>query len=129
MNTKTTTKERNNTYVKQWQKNNKKWLKCYRADKSTIKRSETIYNKVIDALSCATNTFDNSTEQWYTYNEIHSALDKMHPCRGKDIILMRYGLDGNGEKTYRKIGRMLGVSGTRIQQIEKRAIERLRNLI
>lgn len=43
------------------------------------------------------------------------------------VIKMRYGIDGEKELTYTEIGKIFGVSKTRIQQIEITAMQRLRS--
>ncbi len=51
-----------------------------------------------------------------------SCLDK----REKQIIKMRYGLDGNDELTQRDIAKRLGISRSYVSRIEKAALEKLR---
>lgn len=46
--------------------------------------------------------------------------------REKEIIRMRYGLDGGKEVTQRDIGNLLGISRSYVSRIEKRALEKLR---
>jgi len=46
--------------------------------------------------------------------------------RDKYVLVRRYGLDGEGGRTVREIGRELGISGQRVNQIERAAIRRLR---
>ena len=46
--------------------------------------------------------------------------------RTVSIISMRFGLDGQGERSYAEIGRKYGVTGTRIRQIEGRALRAVR---
>ena len=45
--------------------------------------------------------------------------------REKDIIIMRYGLDGNDEITQKEIARTLGISRSYVSRIEKRATTKL----
>lgn len=47
--------------------------------------------------------------------------------REKFILIHRYNLDGNGIKTKTEIGKELDISRERVRQIEKRALEKLRN--
>lgn len=46
--------------------------------------------------------------------------------RDEHILTLRYGLDGQGERTLDEIGKRLNISKERVRQIEERAIERLR---
>ena len=47
--------------------------------------------------------------------------------REKFILIHRYGLDGNEIETKTEIGKQLGLSRERVSQIEKRALEKLRD--
>lgn len=47
--------------------------------------------------------------------------------REKFILIHRYNLDGHGIKTKTEIGKQLGISRERVRQIEKRALEKLRD--
>ena len=49
--------------------------------------------------------------------------------RDKDIIVMRYGLDGNDEKTQKEVAEVLGISQSYISRIEKKVIKRLKNIV
>ncbi len=46
--------------------------------------------------------------------------------REKEIILLRFGLDGRQEYTQKEVADMLGISQSYISRLEKRIIERLR---
>ncbi len=59
--------------------------------------------------------------------QVHSALKELS-ARERDVILMRYGLLDGRNHTLEEIGKALGLTRERIRQIEKEAIERLRNL-
>ena len=45
--------------------------------------------------------------------------------REKDIIIMRYGLDGNDEITQKEIAKTLGISRSYVSRIEKRATTKI----
>ena len=49
--------------------------------------------------------------------------------RDKDIIIMRYGLDGNDEKTQKEVAEILGISQSYISRIEKKVIKRLKSIV
>jgi len=59
---------------------------------------------------------------------LHNALCKLAP-REQEIISMRYGLDGNDEKTQKEVADQLGISQSYISRLEKRIIHRLRKEI
>ena len=61
-------------------------------------------------------------------HDIQSMLKQLMP-KERDVLIMRYGLDNNGEKkTLDEIGSHYGVSRERIRQIENRAISKLKKL-
>ena len=45
--------------------------------------------------------------------------------REKDIIIKRYGLDGNAEITQKEIAKKLGISRSYVSRIEKRALTKM----
>ena len=56
---------------------------------------------------------------------LHRALDEL-PERERDILKLRYGLDGDPDpKSLEEIGRTLGLTRERVRQIEAQALERL----
>lgn len=69
-----------------------------------------------------TNTFLKTEDQ----KKIRQLVDAILPKREKQIIYLRYGLDGREEMTQREIGNMLGISRSYVSRIEKRALKMLR---
>mgnify|MGYP004517142919 CR=1 FL=1 len=62
--------------------------------------------------------------------KILDELARIYGKRGqrfKQVIIMRYGLDGKGTRTQEEVGKILGVGGSRIYQIEDTAIRCLRS--
>lgn len=59
---------------------------------------------------------------------LRNALDKLTP-REKNIISMRFGLNGGEEKTQKEVADMLGISQSYISRLEKRIIFRLKKEI
>ena len=57
-----------------------------------------------------------------------SALARM-PVPQADALVLRYGLDGGPERSYREIGRQLAVSGHTARALVERAQARLRRLL
>lgn len=55
-------------------------------------------------------------------------IDKLNK-RDKEIMVLRYGLDGHVEKTQKEVADILGISQSYISRIEKKVIKRLRMLI
>lgn len=58
-------------------------------------------------------------------DELMAALDELTP-REKDVILLRYGLDGDEPRTLEEVGRALEVTRERVRQIESSALTKLR---
>ncbi len=61
-------------------------------------------------------------------NLLASALDKLG-TRERDIITMRFGLDGQPEKTQKEVADMMGISQSYISRLEKKIISRLKREI
>ena len=49
--------------------------------------------------------------------------------RDKEIMMMRYGLLGQEEKTQKEVAELLGISQSYISRIEKKIIKRLKSVI
>jgi RNA polymerase primary sigma factor len=48
--------------------------------------------------------------------------------RERDVLVFRFGLDGEEPKTLNEIGKILGISRERVRQIEKSALKKLRKI-
>ena len=49
--------------------------------------------------------------------------------RDKQIIMLRYGLNGNDELTQKEVAELLGMSQSYISRIEKKVINKISNMI
>ena len=58
-------------------------------------------------------------------DELDAALDELTP-REREVIRLRYGLDGNEPRTLEEVGRTLEVTRERVRQIESSALVKLR---
>ena len=56
------------------------------------------------------------SEQMYKY------LDECLTDREKEIIIMRYGLNGTAPHTQREVAKLLGISRSYVSRIEKKAL-------
>ena len=73
-------------------------------------------------------TPDNQVAQDNLLSDVRKILNQLSQ-KEKDVLIMRYGLDDNGQKkTLDEIGTRYGVSRERIRQIENRAIAKLKKL-
>ena len=50
------------------------------------------------------------------------------PEREREVVTLRYGIDGNEPRTLEEIGRRLGLTRERVRQIELDSLRRLANL-
>lgn len=77
------------------------------------------------------------TDNDSVYNLIEDEVDKQLlilamkklSIREKEIVELRYGLTGSGEKTQKEVADMLGISQSYISRLEKRIIKRLKKEI
>jgi RNA polymerase sporulation-specific sigma factor len=77
------------------------------------------------------------TENDVVYNLIEDEVDKQLLLvamkklsdREKEIVNLRFGLNGKGEKTQKEVADMLGISQSYISRLEKRIIKRLKKEI
>ncbi len=57
-----------------------------------------------------------------------AAIDKL-PEREREIIVLRFGLQGRQEQTQKEVADKLGISQSYISRLEKRIIDRLKREI
>lgn len=77
------------------------------------------------------------TDNDVVYNLIEDEVDKQLLLlamkklseREKEIVKLRFGLNGKGEKTQKEVADMLGISQSYISRLEKRIIKRLKKEI
>ena len=86
-------------------------------------------SKIADFIVDETHlTPDSKVTQENLLEDVQKMLNQLNP-KEKDVLIMRYGLDNNGQKkTLDEIGSRYGVSRERIRQIETRAIAKLKKL-
>lgn len=60
--------------------------------------------------------------------KLHEYILQLSDPRERQIIILRYGLDGKNPLTQRQIAQMLGISRSYISRIEKRAVDKLRRM-
>ena len=56
-------------------------------------------------------------------------IDSVLTRREADIIIMRYGLDGKKPRTQRETADICGISRSYVSRIEKKALEKLREVL
>jgi RNA polymerase primary sigma factor len=55
---------------------------------------------------------------------VRRSVERLHR-RDRDVLRLRYGLDGGGERTLGAVGEAVGLSPERVRQLEAAALERL----
>lgn len=79
----------------------------------------------IDIISCD----DTIAEEIYSKINCKKAVDVIKnelTKREKEIVVLRYGLDGKPSKTQREIAKMLNISRSYVSRIEKAALEKIK---
>lgn len=71
-----------------------------------------------------TRDLESETEKKLLLEEIEKLDD-----RDKQIMILRYGLNGNEERTQKEVAEQLGISQSYISRIEKKVIRRLKNIV
>lgn len=71
-------------------------------------------------------TTEEIVEKKLIKEEIEKCLDKLKPREAK-VLELRFGLDGERERTLEEIGKIYGVTRERIRQIEAKALRKLRH--
>jgi len=70
---------------------------------------------------------DNVFSVLKLHDEIESALNKL-PKREREIVCMRFGVDGGETATLEEVGNKYRISRERVRQIQERAIARLKQI-
>lgn len=60
-------------------------------------------------------------------SKLYDALDEILTQREKEVIIMRYGLNGSEPLPQREIAAKLDISRSYVSRIEKKALEKLKN--
>ena len=71
-----------------------------------------------------TKPLEDETDKYLMYKEVNK-LNK----RDKEIIELRYGLNGKKEMTQKEVANLLGISQSYISRIEKKVIKKLSSII
>lgn len=81
-----------------------------------------------DVLGTDENIVEKEYEDMVDKECLKKEIDNL-PDRDKEILSLRYGLNGKDEYTQKEVADMLGISQSYISRIEKKAIKRLKNLM
>ena len=61
--------------------------------------------------------------------QLHRALDSCLTEQEKQVVVLRYGLDGQPPKRQREVAQITGISRSYVSRIEKKALEKLRRAL
>ena len=79
----------------------------------------------LDVLGTENDTIYRDLEDQVDRKLLYKALEKLSE-REKIIMELRFGLNGQEERTQKDVADMLGISQSYISRLEKRIIKRLR---
>ena len=82
--------------------------------------------RLMDLLSVEEN-FDDVLDKKMNLQKIHKYINDALSNREKEIIFLRYGLDGKKPLPQREVADMMNISRSYVSRIEKKALEKLRN--
>lgn len=81
---------------------------------------------LMDILACEDDMFDTLSAVEMQKN-VRLYVDSVLDEREREVIHLRYGLDGASPLTQREVAAKCGISRSYVSRIEKKAIEKLRN--
>lgn len=81
-----------------------------------------------DVLGTDENIVTKPIEDELDKHLMYKEVSKL-PDRDKEIIELRYGLNGKKELTQKEVAKLLGISQSYISRIEKKVIKRISNII
>ena len=61
--------------------------------------------------------------------QLRKALDSALTDQEKQVVVLRYGLEGNAPMRQREVSAVTGISRSYISRIEKRALQKLRDVL
>ncbi|HKT44556.1 MAG TPA: sigma-70 family RNA polymerase sigma factor [Gaiellaceae bacterium] len=91
---------------------------------SPVGDGESFFADLIEDVASAQP--DERTAMEHRHGELSRAIAQLAP-RMQRVLVLRFGLDGEGSRTLEDIGAELGVTRERVRQLESRALRELRN--
>lgn len=97
--------------------------KPFSLDMSVNNDDDSTYHDIIPHETAMQDTMQ--MDQDVQKERLLSVVNKLTPIESK-ILIMRFGLDGKGTRSYDEIGMFVNLTGERIRQIQKKALRRLK---
>lgn len=111
------------------------YLRKHNAQKSEVSFDEPLNvdwdgNELLlsDVLGTENDTVEANLEEQAEIELLKGAMKRLN-AREREIINLRYGLEGTSEKTQKEVADMLGISQSYISRLEKRIMVRLKKEI
>ncbi len=86
---------------------------------------ESLYGDLIEDTK--TDQPDEATAKNLRSVELEDALQQLNP-RMRNVLMLRFGLDGTAPRTLEEVGVGLGITRERVRQLESRALRELRTV-
>lgn len=83
--------------------------------------------ELIDVMESSDDNVFELIERRQLYDVLKNYIDKYLSDREREILVMRYGLEGTEEMTQREIGKALNISRSYVSRIEKKALKKLKS--
>ena len=83
--------------------------------------------ELIDVMESNEDNVFELIERRQLYEVLKKHIDLCLTDREKEILVMRYGLNGQDEMTQREIGKALNISRSYVSRIEKKALKKLKD--
>mgnify|MGYP000771449232 FL=1 len=82
----------------------------------------------MDIISCE-DTIADDIDFKIKFEKANAAINHLLTPRERNIIILRYGLNGNPPIPQREIAEMLHISRSYVSRIEKKALQKLRSAL
>ena len=79
---------------------------------------------LVDLVAAEDGRFEETVELSLDQDSLRRVVDTL-PTAERKVVELRYGIGGGEPATLAEVGRVMNVSGERIRQIERRALQRL----
>jgi RNA polymerase sporulation-specific sigma factor len=83
--------------------------------------------RIEDKMAVNEDSIDNQVSTKMQIAEMQGTMERILHGREKEVIDMRYGLEGSDELTQREISKHLNISRSYVSRIEKKALNKLKD--